>query len=251
MWNYAYKLNNLVLSTVATSVRVEVEGGGSFPDTGVRIPGRDGVHVDTETAYGPLILTLRTLLRYTSSTGTITHSDGAAGHVYENFSKIKKELAKPAVLSRTAPHVGAVEARNVRLITDPVPSDIRIAFLWSLLVPEGTWRDSAESTATGTPPSVTTKGDRAIPDPVLIFSAAGEFEYTAGDGTEYTVTASSGPTYPVTIDVGAGTVVDDNAADARSAVEFSHPSWMRLDPGSALSLTSTVETTLKWRNRWA
>lgn len=250
-WDYDWKLNNLALDTVATSVRIESEGGNSNTDGGIRIPGRDGVVIDPEAPDGAVVLTLRTILRYTNSSGAVTHTDGKAGHVYENLSKIKKELYRPATLTRTAPHMGTVVARDVRLIADPTPGELRHIYLWSLLVPEGTWRDNTESTATGTPPTVTTLGNRRISDPILILSAAGEFEYTASDGTVYTITGASGPTYPVTIDVGEGTVIDDDEEDASGSVTFSHRSWLRLDPGSNLSLTSAVEATLKWRNRWA
>lgn len=250
-WNYADKLNNLSLATVAQVVRFSDEGGNANTDPGVAIPGRPGVVIDPEAPDGPKVATLITLLRHTSSTGEVTHTDGKAGHVFENLSKIKKELFKPATYTRTYPHVGTVIATNVRLIADPKPGQVRHEYQWTLLIPEGTWKDNTESTQTGTPPTVTTKGDRWIHDPILILAAAGTFTYTDSAGTEYEVSAASGPTYPITIDVGAGTIVDDAGADASGKVTFSHRARLRLEPGASLSLASDVEATLKWRNRWA
>lgn len=250
-WNYADKLNSLTLAHVAEVVRFSDEGGNSNTDPGVAIPGLPGVTIDPEAPDGPKIATLITLLRYTSSSGSVTHTDGRPGHVFENLSKIKKELFKPATYTRTYPHVGTVVARNVRLIGDPKPGQVRHEYQWTLLIPEGTWRDNTESTATGTPPTVTTKGDRWIHDPILVLSAAGTFKYTDSAGVEYEIEGESGPSYPVTIDVGAGTILDNGAADASGKVTFSHRAKLRLEPGASLSLTSTASATLKWRNRWA
>src|SRR5690606_36040087 len=110
--------------------------------------------------------------------------------------------------------------------------------------PTGSWQDAAESSASGTPPTVVTSGDRRIDDPILVMSAPGVFELTDPDGVVYTVTATSGPDYPIVIDVGAGSVVDDSEADARDAVSFSHRAWLRLEPGVTQSITSTVACTV-------
>lgn len=249
-WDYADKINNLALKDVAKVVRLESEGANSNPDAGLAVPGHAGVIVDPRAPFGPKVITLRTVLRWTNKDGLVNHTDGQAGHIFENKAKIDAELAGLATYERTYPHIGTVVAENVRLIADPTPGDVRNAYLWPLLIPSGTWKDKTESTATGTPPTVTTKGTRHIYDPVLIMSGAGEFEYTNGDGTVFTVTAAAGPTYPVTIDVGAGTVIDDDDQSARSAVTFSQTPWLVLDPASSLSLTADVECTLKWRNQW-
>lgn len=252
-WDFDYALNSLDLSDVCTAVRIEAEGGSSFRDSGYQIPGRDGVEFDDEAPYGPLSLVLRTVLRYTNASGAVTHSDGAAGHVYENLKKIKAELAGPgeASLTRTVPHIGDVRLL-CKLVGDPTPAGQQHVYLWPLTAPSGSWQDAAESSDTGNPPTgVTTTGDRIIFDPRLSISAAGETEFTLGDGTVYTVTAAAGPTYPVVVDVGAGTVVDDNGDDAAGDVTFSHEHWFRLHSNETATLTTDNAVTVFWRNRWA
>lgn len=256
-WDYSYALNgNLTLSDVCTAVRVEAEGGASFRDAGYQIPGRDGVQLDDEAPYGPLSLVLRTILRYTNSSGAVTHSDGEAGHVFENLSKIKAEFAGPglATLTRTVPDIGDVRAL-CKLTGNPFQGSQKHIFHWPLTIPSGSWQDASESSDTGDPPTgVTTTGDRVIFDPRLSISAAGETEFTLGDGTVYTITAAAGPTYPVVVDVGAGTAVDNAGADALGSITFTGDKsehWFRLHPNETASLTTDNAVTVYWRDRWA
>ena len=172
--------------------------------------------------------------------------------MFENLYKIQRELARPeCIWTRTFPHAGTLRA-PVRLFGEPAPEQARHIYLFPLVIPTGSWQDNVESSESGDPPTVTTSGTRRIPDPVLIFSAAGTFGYTTSTGIEYEVEAESGPTYPVAIDVGAGTIKDDNGDDASEHVAFSRPrDWLQLEPDATLSLSADVSVTLKWRNRWA
>ncbi|MCI0544221.1 MAG: hypothetical protein L0Z49_07205 [Actinobacteria bacterium] len=251
-WDEAWQLNSLVLADVASSIRVESEGGSGFADPGIAIPGRDGIRLDDLSPLAPMTLMLRLLLRYTDENGAVNHADGEAGHVYENFSLVQRELAGRGLhsLKRTRPHAGQVEAL-CKLIGDPTPGDIRIAYLFPLAVPSGSWRSVTESSATGNPPVVTTGGSRDIWDPIIILSAASTVTVTASDGTEYEIVGGAGPTYPVTVDVGEGTVTDDNGDDARGDVTFTRQEWCRLEANTAISIATTASTTVKWRNRWA
>lgn len=253
-WAYAYALNgNLTLSDVCSGVRIESEGGASFNDPGYFIPGRDGVESDDEAPYSPMAMALRTILRYTNSSGLVNHTDGEAGHVFENLSKIKREFSGPglATLTRTVPHIGDVRAL-CKLVGDPIPAGMHHVYSWPLFVPSGSWEDASESSDTGNPPTgVTTLGDRVIFDPRISISAAGETTITLGDGTEYTITAAAGPTYPVVIDVGAGTAVDNNGDDALGDITFDHEHWFRLHPQETATLTTDNSVTVYWRNRWA
>ncbi|HEY7824596.1 MAG TPA: hypothetical protein VIG24_17270, partial [Acidimicrobiia bacterium] len=230
------------------------EGGGSFADQGVRIPGRDGVDLDDRAPFGAMLLPLKKVLRYTNDAGAVTHANGAAGHVKLNLSEIKKRYNRGAVfLRRTDPDVGRQRAL-VKAMTDPMPGGRRERFVyrWVLMCASGSWQDNTATTqAAG---SLSTSGDKRIFDPVVSIGAAGTLIYTSAiDGTTYTITAASGPTFPVTVDVGAGTVVDDADVDASGAVTFDPGTpWLMLDPDSTTAITGTAAATssVTYRNRW-
>ena len=244
----AETLGTLTLSDVATAAIVVDEYGASFNDSGYQIPGRDGIELDPQSPYGPRTITLKTALRYTNSSGTVTHTDGAAGHVYENLSLIQAELAGSGLvtLTRTVPHIGNQRAL-VKLLDNPRPADNRSVVLWVLTCPSGSWQDATETSEATS--SVTTSGNRRIFDPIIVFASATTITHTASDGTVSTITAAAGPTYPVTVDVGARTIIDNAAADAFGSVTFDQPWWLRMDPDGAQSFTGTA--TIKYRNRWA
>jgi hypothetical protein len=84
-----------------------------------------------------------------------------------------------------------------------------------------------------------------------VFASATTITHTHADGVVESITAAAGPTYPVTVDVGAGTILDSSGtpADVRGSVTFTQPWWLRLDPDGAQTFTGTG--TIKYRNRWA
>lgn len=245
-WDFSYTLGSLTLADVAKHVIVLSEGGGGWEESTYKIPNLDGRRNDDLGTRGPMDLDLRVLLRGTNAAGAITHADGEAGHYYENLSLIKAELNGGLVaLGRTAPHIGDVRAM-VKLFMRPIREN-QIMYRLPLSCPSGSWQDAAESSAASS--AVTTSGDVRIHDPIIEFAGAGTLTHTATDGTVSSITAESGPTYPVTVDVGAGTVLDNGGADARGEVSFSQPWWLRMDPDGAQSFTGTA--TIRWRNRWA
>lgn len=245
----AETLGSLTLSDVATDVLIEDEYGASFNDPGTRIPHRDGIRLDPQAPYSARTFTLKTVLRYTNSGGTITHGDGEAGHVYENLSLIRAELAGTGLVTftRTVPHWGNVRAL-VRLLDDPIPEGRNLHVVrWILTIPSGSWQDATETSQATT--AVSTGGNTRIHDPIIEFAAAGTITHTNADGTVSSITAAAGPTYPVTVDVGAGTVLDNGSVDSRGDVTFTQPWWLRMDPDGAQTFTGTA--TIKYRNRWA
>ena len=243
-------LGALTLSDVATDVVIEDEYGSSWNDKGYTIPHMDGVRLDSQAPYGPRTITLKTVLRYTAAGGTVTHSDGAAGHVFENLSKIRKEFNKGSGLvtfTRTAPHVGNVRAL-VKLLDDPVQDrGARHVVRWVMTCPSGSWQDASETSEATS--GVTTGGNTRIHDPKIVFASATTITHTHADGLIETITAAAGPTYPVTVDVGAGTILDNGSVDVRGDVTFSHAHWLRLDPDGLQTFSGTA--TINYRNRWA
>lgn len=252
-WDWAYNLNqNLDLADVANGIRVEEEGGGGFVPFGQPLPGRDGIDLDDDPPHSPLELNLRLIMRWTAGDGTVTHADGEPGHILENLTLVKRELAVPTpVLYRTAPNAGDQQA-PCRLAGRPFVGDLRHIYHFPLTVPSGSWQQAGTiSTATGSPPAVTTSGDRRIWDPTIVLSGAQTFTLTDADGTVYTIVAAAGPTYPVTIDVGAGTILDDNGADARGDITFDHDAWCRIAANSTPTISAPSGATIQWRDRWA
>jgi hypothetical protein len=250
-WDYAYALNALDLADVATFATIEDEVPSPYSDIGVQVPGRDGITFDDEAPFSPLVATLRVHLRWTDETGAVNHADGEAGHIYENLSLLKREINKAApTLTRTVPHIGDVRA-VVKSNTPGFVGRQRQVYVFPLTVPSGSWQTVTESSAVGNPPAVVTSGDRVIFDPIIIFSAASTVTVTNPDGSEYQITAAAGPTYPVTVDVGAGTVLASGGADARGDVSFTELAWCRLQQASTITVVTTASTTIKWRNRWA
>lgn len=251
-WDWDWQLDDLDLVDVATDVILEDEGGASIAETPVRIPGRDGVYVDPRAPRGPMMLPLRIVFRYTDDTGAVTHTNGAAGHIKENLSEVKKRFARGLVpLRRTDPHAGRQRAL-VKALADPVPGGRqgRHVYRWILLCPSGSWQDNDETEqAAG---SLSTSGDVPIFDPIVEVGAAGTLIYAALDGTTYTITAVSGPTFPVTVDVGAGTIIDDAGEPAGGAISFSDGRWLVLDPDRAQGMTGTAagSSSVRYRNRW-
>jgi hypothetical protein len=249
-WNYANTINSLALSTVATFSTVEDEVPSSFVDGGLQTPGRDGVLFDAEASFAPLVFSLRVHLRWTGSDGTVTHMDGAAGHIYQNLSLLKRELNKTApVFTRTLPHIGAVRS-VVKSVTPGLVGEQRHVYVFPLTAPEGSWQTATEASSTGSPPTgVITTGDRRIHDPRISLSAAGTYTVTDAGGIVYTIVATSGPTYPIVVNVGARTIIDNAAADASGYVTFSHEEWLRLSPNHTHVVAGAC--TVYWRNRWA
>lgn len=257
-WDYQYVVGTSTSDAVAltdycTAVLIETEAGGGKTGTNLRVGYVDGERFEPKT-YAPLDIVLKTVLRYTDKDGAVNHTDDEAGHVFQNLSELKLLLGSPGLkyLIRDTPDYGLVRA-EFEMISPPIPGEQRHVFYWPLRIPSGSWQDAAASTATGTPPSVTTKGNRRIHDPQIVFSAAGTLSYTAGDGSAYSVTAAAGPTFPVTLTFNNGEwgAVDDAAADALPYITVSHPAVMVLDPDKSLSLSASAAVTVNWRNRWA
>ena len=252
-WVYSYQTDSVDLLDYCDAVVIENEGGSGKRGSNLAVGFLDGERWEPKN-YGPLDLVLKTTLKYSNASGLITHVDGAAGHVFENLSEMKKLMTQPGLkyLTRTAPDYGSVRAAFEMIGPPLIPPAERIAVYWPLRVPSGSWQTVTQSTATGNPPAATTGGNRQISDPELVFSGAGTFTYTAGDGQVYQVSVATGPTFPVTLtnDNGEWVATATGGADAAPYVTAGHPAVLVLDPDSALSISTTVSVTLRWRNRW-
>lgn len=155
-------------------------------------------------------------------------------------------------VTQNNPHYGNIQAR-VEILSDPIPTENRFTYLFSLRNPAGFWEDqSATSITGGNPPSVTTGGNRPIQDMILTFAGVGFLEHTDSLGQVSRVEVLAGATGgPFDLDVGAGTI--ENASNAPMDEFFLHtqPWVMKWEPDTAQSFTSNVSVSGSYRNKYA
>lgn len=156
------------------------------------------------------------------------------------------------LVAQNDPAHGNIRAR-VELLQDPVSTEDRFTYLFSLRNASGFWEDAAATNiASGTPPTITTGGDRPIQDMILIFAGVGFLQHTDSLGQVSRVEVQTGATGgPFTLDVGAGTIV--NASDDPMDEFFLHtqPWVMKWQPGVAQSFTGNVAVSGSYRNKYA
>lgn len=249
-WNYDYQVGAVNLADYCSAVIVDDEASSGLVGSNVRVPGVDGER-RTSKSFGAKVLPLRTVLRWTNSSGAVTHANGEAGHIKENLSALKRLLGGANVvdLNRIDPHAGLVHA-NVELIGEPVRGESRQVYIWPLNMVEGSWYEDTLRTQAGTPPTVVTLGDRRVDILELEFAAAGTVTHTAVDGTVSTVQALAG-SFPLIVFTGPNKRVTQGGSPAPGRIVPSQQWWMRLDGGVANSIASTSAVTFRWRNRWA
>lgn len=155
-------------------------------------------------------------------------------------------------VTQTDPARGAIQAR-VENLQDPVPTEDRFTYLFSLRNASGFWEDqSASSAASASPPVVTTVGDRPIDDMILTFAGLGFLEHTDGLAQKSRIEVLTGAgSAPYTVDVGLGTIVDSGSAQQDKWLKVTQPWWMKWQPGEAQSFTSNVAVAASWRNKHA
>lgn len=155
------------------------------------------------------------------------------------------------VVAQNDPAKGNIRAR-VENLQDPVPTEDRFTYLFSLRNASGFWEDvSATAVTAGTPPAVTTGGDRPIDDMILTFAGPGFLEHTdaLGQVSRVEIDAAAGAgTYVV--DVGLGTV-KKGGVDQDEFFIINQPWIMKWQPGVAQSFTADVAVSASYRNKWA
>ncbi len=148
------------------------------------------------------------------------------------------------------PARGTIRAM-IELQTDPIATQNEFVYLFGLNLASGFWEDVSVSSASGTPPAVTTSGDRPVDDMVLTFSGTGFLEHTdaLGQVSRVEIDAAGGAgTYIV--DCGAGTITK-GGSPADEFLIVTQPWWMKFQPGVAQSLTANVSVQVDWRNKWS
>lgn len=200
----------------------------------------------------PRLLALEVVLRYTSAAGTVTHADGAEGHVFENLSEMKRLLRGQrslATLERVAPDQGTVQI-DVEC-GEPTPSQNRFTYLFPLVAARPFWRSTTLQSDSSSPIAV--GGDAPVDDALVTFSAAASspvFTHTASGATiTYTGTVPAGG---VRVYTETGQAVNvTGGADCSNLVSFNKPYILELDPGVSNAYTiSSGTVTVEWRDKW-
>ncbi len=202
-------------------------------------------------------LVLETVLRYTNSTGTVTHTDGAAGHVMENLGHLKRLLGGNqntlVRLQRDAPDQGIVYI-DVELLGEATPSQNRFTFTWPLHAPHPFWIGAAD-TANATP-TWTVDGDAPIGDAVIKFTGTvTDARVTHSASGAYIEIAGALPAGGVEVDIGEGTCTKiTGGADYSNYLVVNSPWWMELDPGintvAVTQASGTPTVTADWYTQW-
>jgi len=258
-WTYNYLAGPkggtlLALSDYCISVRVLTEGGPGKRGPNVGVQYLHGAHPVPHKFATERLVPLEVALRYTNSAGAVTHADGAAGHVFENLSEVKRLLRGQrglATLRRTAPDMGTVEL-DVECAVDPQPSQGRHVYVFMLTAARPFWRSTTLQSATASPIAV--GGDAPVDDAEIVFPATAVnplFTHTPS-GATVQVTGTI-PTGGVRVFTETGQVKkESDSSDYSEFAVYNKPYILELDPGvsNAFTYSGGGTMTIYWRDKW-
>lgn len=260
-WAYTYKAGPfggtlLPLLDYCKAVRLVDESGPGKRGGNVTVQYLHGEHAVGHKFANPRLLPLEVVLRFTAAGGTITHADGAEGHVFENLSEVKRLLWGQdglAVLERIAPHWGTVRINVER--GEPTPTQNRFTYLFPLIAARPFWYSTTTQTDSTSPIAV--GGNAPVDDFTVTFSAAASspvFTLTSAATTvkptiTYTGTVPAGGVIVYTETGQAANVT--GGADCSNLVSFNKPYYMTLQPNTSNTFTvSSGTATVGWANKW-
>ena len=239
-WVYDYEagppggsLTNLL--DYCLGVRITTEWAAGFRGSNPVVQYQHGDFSSPRKFHPPANFILETTLRYTNASGLVTHVDGAAGHVYENFNAMKALLTGDqgtlVRIRRTNPDEGTVYM-DVQLMSQVLPTQERHIFGWPLHGSKPFWTGVA---VTGeTPPTITNPGSAPVMDAIVDLTGTANDARLTHDATgDYVEIAGALPAGGVAIDVGAKTALRiSGGADWSQHLVVNQPWWVELDPGA-------------------
>lgn len=258
-WDYSYQAGPkggalTALSTYCSRVRIVDEGMGGKRGDNIAIPYLHGARAVGHKFASESTLNLEVVLRYTNGSGAITHTDGAAGHAFENLSEVKRLLGGQrslATLQRTAPDHGTVQI-DVEALSPVRASSTHFIFLFPLNCPSPFWRSSAQNSQNPSSP-ITPAGDGPVDDMWVEFSGGSNASLThSASGAQLSLTGAT-PGGGIRLLVGEGRAVYiSGGADATDLVTANRSYWMEMDPGVSNSFTvgGGTTATVKWYDKW-
>lgn len=260
-WDYDYKIGATALLDFTTDVRIPNETRARLRGRNRIIAWKQGERSTQPKLYRALDFELQMLLAYTDSAGDVTHADGEAGHVYENYLELKRLISGDQLngslvtLRRTMPHAGDVDI-DFEVLNEIKPDgSTRFRMVAFCTASFPFWRSAIQTVETETGKTTTTEtievivgGNIPIPNAVIIFAPNTQpvsnlrITHTpSGRFLQYSGTIDAGDT--VTFDVGARTVVHSVTGAVDPALLKGFADWFVLPIGTFdLDLTCDAGT---------
>ncbi len=250
-WLYTYKAGPpggslTALLDFCESVRIRSEWAGGYRGQDPIVQNQHGEFSSPRKFHPAANFILETVLSYTDSAGDVTHPDGQAGHIYENFGDVKKLLlggqGSLVELERITPDQGTVSI-DVQLMGDALPTQTRHIFGWPLRAPKPFWTGIAASQQS--PPTITNDGTAPAIDAIIDFTGtATDPRFTLDSPGDYVEIKATLPAGGVRVDVGAKTCVRiTGGTDFSQNLRVNTPWWMEFDPGAnAVTVTQASGT---------
>lgn len=241
------------LSDYCTAVRIVGDGGSGGKQGGnIGVPYLHGARPVHHKYSAESTVALEVVLRYTNPAGAITHTDGAAGHAFENLAALKRIFygrQAGVTLRRVAPDHGTVDL-ECEVLQPVTISQARHVFVFPLNCPKPFWRNTEQNSN----PTVSciVGGDAEIDDAEIVF-ATGTGPVLTHTDTGATITIEGAvPAGGVRVYVGEGRAARvTGGADWSAYVAVNKPYWLVLDAARNNSFTlSTGSATIYWRDRW-
>ena len=206
------------------------------------LPGKHGTVWTPDKMYGEADILLEVGLPMTSESDAL-----------EALSELSEVFSSQALVTivQTDAYKGDIQV-HVEQMGEAVPTQDRFTYLFALTNPGAFWESViASSASAGTPPTITTGGDKPIDDMVLTFGGPGYFEHTdsLGQVNRITIDAGAGAgTYIVNF--GARTVTK-SSVDQDEFVTFTDDFSMKWSPNASQTVASDVSVSASWREKWA
>jgi hypothetical protein len=257
-WDYSWQVGPkggtlIDLDDYAIGVRWAAGAETIAPKRGINqvSPYRHGTLTVPHKFTSELVIPLEIAYRYTDETGTVDHSDGAAGHVYENKATVEKALFGTkglATLRRVVPDFGTCEA-YVEQLAPSMPTQARHIYLYLLTAHEGSWKSTVESTSTSTPVSV--GGNHPTAPTVEIVGGTNVYVELSADSSRVSITGAT-PAGGVSVNCETGVITQISGGDDYGEfVSFTKPYGLLLEPGDNAYTTggSPTSVTFKYHAR--
>lgn len=256
-WDYLWKAGPkdgtlVTLSDYTDFVRLVGEVSAGRRGYNPTVQYQHGSHFVQKWA-APLDLMLEVGVRYTNSSGAVTHTDGAAGHAYETLAEVRRLLGGEqgglATIQQTAPDWGTVQL-DVEMLNPSRPTSERWVHGFLLHAPEPFWRGITLNSETGTSIVV---GGNAPAAPVIDFASGTDMRITHTDSGAYVQIDGAAPAGGARVDVRAGTCTKiSDGTDYSANLTVNKAWWFELDGGKTNAVTKSGggTSTVKWYDRW-
>ena len=255
-WTYDYKVGPpggalVSILDYATQVRILAEWSDGLRGNDPMPQYRHGEESSPRKFHPAATFAIECTLRETNSVGVVTHVDGSAGHVFENFGTLKSMFAGQQNslirLERDAPDSG-ISYLDCWQIDTARPTQNRQTYSWPMKAPHPFCTGTADNGNSGA--TLTPGGDAPIDDMIIDFASGTDPRITHDTTGDYVEIAGAVPAGGVRVDVGAGTCVRiTGGTDYANNLRVNTPWWLELDPG-ANPITMSAGITVDWFDKW-